>query len=179
MEVTPFGCPNTVTTVLSETNFSSLPSGRQKFPLWGQCGSFLELPNALISMRIIILIISQLRQHIWPRHSLDVISTFLKQIMLYIEYKNNTTKWVQTIAPSSSMEIANVNFIHLLDEPGKNATTGPLAGIKPAALRFQCSALTNWAAEASRGIGAAQKVGGAHLASAKGRWVTRGVQEKF
>ena len=57
--------------------------------------------------------------------------------MLYIEYKSNTTKWVQTIAPSSSMEIANVNFIHLLDEPGtvaKNATTGPLAGIKPAAL---------------------------------------------
>ena len=46
--------------------------------------------------------------------------------MLYIEYKNNTTKWVQTIAPSSSMEIANVNFIHLLDEPrtvAKNATT--------------------------------------------------------
>ena len=120
MEVTPFRCPNTVTTVLSETNFSSLPSGRQKFSLWGQCGSFLELPNALISMIIIILIISQLRQHIWPRHSLDVISTFLKQIMLYIEYKNNTTKWVQTIAPSSLMEITNVNFIHLLD-PTRNS----------------------------------------------------------
>ena len=41
----------------------------------------------------------------------------------------------------------SVNFIHLLDLTrniaAKNATLGRLAGIELAALRFQCSALTN------------------------------------
>ncbi len=32
--------------LLSETIFSLLPSGQQKFPLWGEYGSFLERPNA-------------------------------------------------------------------------------------------------------------------------------------
>jgi hypothetical protein len=33
--------------LLSETILSPLPppSGRQKFPPWGECGSFLERPN--------------------------------------------------------------------------------------------------------------------------------------
>ena len=31
--------------LLSETILSPLPSGRQKFPLWGECGFFLERPN--------------------------------------------------------------------------------------------------------------------------------------
>ena len=43
---TPFGCPNTFTNI--RNNFFSPPlSGRQKFPPWGECGSFLERPNAL------------------------------------------------------------------------------------------------------------------------------------
>ena len=31
--------------LLSETIFSPLPLRRQKFPLWGEYGSFLERPN--------------------------------------------------------------------------------------------------------------------------------------
>ena len=40
---TPFGCSNTFT--IMRNNFvSPSPSGQQKFPPWGECGSFLERP---------------------------------------------------------------------------------------------------------------------------------------
>ena len=29
-------------------NFFPSPSGRQKFPMWGKCGSFLERPNPFL-----------------------------------------------------------------------------------------------------------------------------------
>jgi hypothetical protein len=37
--------------LLSEKFFSPLRSGRQKFPLWGECGSFLERPIIEIYMQ--------------------------------------------------------------------------------------------------------------------------------
>jgi hypothetical protein len=41
----PFGCPDTCIYYYQKQFFLPSPSGRQKFPLWGECGSFLERPN--------------------------------------------------------------------------------------------------------------------------------------
>jgi hypothetical protein len=53
---TPFGCPNTFTII--RNNFvSPSPSGQQKFPPWGECGSFLERPLTYCD--------SQIAMHFW------------------------------------------------------------------------------------------------------------------
>ena len=41
--------------LLLETFFSPLPSGRQKFPLWGECGFFLERPNVVFIKKSVML----------------------------------------------------------------------------------------------------------------------------
>jgi hypothetical protein len=44
-------------------------------------------------------------------------------------------------------------YLTLLGAVAKNETVSPLAGMEPAALRFRCSASTNWTVTASSYLG--------------------------